>query len=394
MNSFNLLENKSEFIQQLRCSFKGLKDQPLEDIISENLISPFDVELPVSVLKQAQDIISAIFSLREKPSYVQHYQDQLTAKQLQDPGNKSIVMSYDFHLNENQDLKLIEINTNAGFLALGFEMYKAKKIAVPVSDFSLEEIADNVQTELKLQNKNAYQGMKVAIIDEKPLEQRLFGEFLVYNELFKSRGWDSRILDFKDAFHNFEPDFIYNRHTDFFLTGPDAKTLRSKYLKKEVCFSPNPFEYFMIADKQRLIDWSQAEFLESNGLNIDQIDIITKTLPKSFDASTANAEEIWGQRKKLFLKPKNAFGSKQSYKGASISRKAFDELIKEETIAQEYVAAPEITVKTPQGPQKFKYDLRCYAYQGRLQLIVARLYQGQVTNLKTQFGGFGCVKFI
>jgi hypothetical protein len=41
-----------------------------------------------------------------------------------------------------------------------------------------------------------------------------------------------------------------------------------------------------------------------------------------------------------------------------------------------------------------KYDLRCYAYQGKLQIVIARLYQGQTTNLKTTGGGFTIVKFI
>jgi hypothetical protein len=42
-------------------------------------------------------------------------------------------------------------------------------------------------------------------------------------------------------------------------------------------------------------------------------------------------------------------------------------------------------------PQQFKLDLRNYAYAGKVQLVVARLYQGQTTNFRTPGGGFAPV---
>lgn len=387
------MNHRVEFIQQLRSSFKGLQNEPLESLIAENLICPFVVTLPKAVLQQAQDIISTIFSLREKKSYQEHYSHLAAQKNLKDPGNKSIVMSYDFHLDEQQNLKLIEINTNASFLALGHEMYKSRGLSLPVSDFSLDEIRSNINQEINLQGKNLSDDLKLAIIDDKPSEQRLFIEFLVYNELFKSWGWDSRILDFRDLFKEFQPDFVYNRYTDFFLSDPESTLLREKFLNQEICLSPNPYEYLLLADKQRLIDWSDEGFLKTHDLSSSEIETIKQAVPISYALTAESNEEIWAERKKLFFKPKNAFGSKQSYKGSSISRKAFDQLPKNETIAQGYVPAPELIFETPEGAQSFKYDLRCYAYQGRLQLIVARLYQGQVTNLRTPYGGFACIAF-
>jgi hypothetical protein len=38
-----------------------------------------------------------------------------------------------------------------------------------------------------------------------------------------------------------------------------------------------------------------------------------------------------------------------------------------------------------------KVDLRNYAYQGRVLLRAARLYQGQTTNFRTPGGGFAPV---
>lgn len=384
---------KSDFIRQLRSSFPALQNQPLEDLVADNLISPFSLQLPESVLTQARQVIELIFSMRNQASYQSHYQNLITEKGLFDPGNKSIMMSYDFHLDENNNLKLIEINTNAAFLILGHQMYQAKGQPVPVVDFSLSEIRENIYTELRLQNKSPSEHLKVAIIDNTPSEQRLFVEFLVYNELFKSWGWNSQIRDYRELFQNFSPEFIYNRFTDFFLDQPESTALREKFLTRDICLSPNPYEYLLLADKQRLIDWVVPGFLESQGLSGDNLRLVQQSLTLSYDLCPAKAEEIWAQRKKLFFKPKNAFGSKQSFRGGTISRKAFEEIIGQNMIAQEFVPAPERIFETPQGPQKFKYDLRCYAYQGRLQLIVARLYQGQVTNLRTPYGGFATVLF-
>lgn len=385
---------KAEFIQQLRNTFPGLQAKPLEELISDNLISPFSVELPSAVLEQAQKTVALLFSLREKKSYQAHYQSLIDEKGLQDPGNKSIMMSYDFHLDEQQNLRLIEVNTNAAFLALGHQMYAAKGHPLPISDFNLAEIGQNIRNELQLQGKSIPdRELRVAIIDEVPSQQRLFVEFLIYQELFTSFGWKSVIQDYRELFSSTAPDFIYNRYTDFFLTDSSSAPLRQGFLSKEICLSPNPYEYLLLADKQRMIDWLQPNFLESHGLSTEETRLLRTVLPLSFDLSPEKAEEAWAQRKKLFFKPKNAFGSKFSYRGASISRKPFEEMLKEDIIAQEFIPAPERTFITPEGPQNFKFDLRCYAYQGRLQLVLARIYQGQVTNLKTPYGGFATTLF-
>lgn len=382
---------KSDYIHQLRSSFPDIDTELLNNLVSDNLVSPFSVTLPAAVIKKAEKIISLLFSMREQNSYLNHYQDLITSRGLKDPGNKSIMMSYDFHVDENHNLKLIEINTNASFLGLGMEMYKMRGHDLPVPDFSLQELKGCIEEELRLQNKPTQAPLKIAITDDKPSEQKLFPEFLLYNELFKSWGWDSRIIDYQDLFKDFSPDFIYNRYTDFFLTDASSQTLREKFLSQAVCLSPNPFEYLMLADKQRLIDWCAPGFLEGQSVHGADLELLRVSIPESHDLNQESAEKLWAERKKFFFKPKNAFGSKQSFRGGSISRKAFDLLVQEETIAQEFVPAPELDFESPDGPIRLKYDLRCYAYKGRMQLIVARLYQGQVTNLRTPLGGFATV---
>ena len=43
------------------------------------------------------------------------------------------------------------------------------------------------------------------------------------------------------------------------------------------------------------------------------------------------------------------------------------------------------------SPQVLKFDLRNYVYDGAVQWLAARLYQGQTTNFRTPGGGFAPV---
>ena len=60
-----------------------------------------------------------------------------------------------------------------------------------------------------------------------------------------------------------------------------------------------------------------------------------------------------------------------------------------------YMAQARIEPSKRANPNKeaepFKYDLRCYVYRGEIQLIAARLYQGQTTNFRTRGSGFAPV---
>ena len=93
----------------------SLDRERLEPLISENLFSPFQIELPKNILAQAQEMVKACFQLRENPNYQKTYSAELEMRGIKDPGNKAICMSYDFHLDQDGILKLIEINTNASF---------------------------------------------------------------------------------------------------------------------------------------------------------------------------------------------------------------------------------------------------------------------------------------
>lgn len=387
------MSKKNIFISHLQKKYPTLSEIPLEDHISDNLISPFKVSVGQKTLSHIQEFIRSVFKMRESSEYLQHYSSELTSAGLIDPGNKSMMMSYDFHVDDQGVPKLIEINTNASFLLLGLELYEALNQPKPLPSFGSAQISEMLHTELKLQNKDTQRNPRIAIIDETPSSQRLFIEFIVANEMFKSLGFDSSICDYREISASNPPDLIYNRYTDFFLSDSSSRDLRKIYQEKLAVVSPNPFEYFLLADKQRMIDWHQPHFMEKMALTEDEKNLILQITPQAQDLTAETAPGIWSQKKKYFLKPKNSFGSKQSYRGGSISSKIFETLIDQNTIAQEFIPAPENLFKTDHGEEvKLKYDLRCYAYQGDLQLIVARLYQGQVTNLQTLHGGFATIE--
>lgn len=381
--NINAINIKAKFIETLKKNYPGLPSESLDPLISEQLLSPFVLELPRSVLEQAQEAVAKIFRYRQS----KEYRDKQTSF---DPGNYGMAMSYDFHLDENQNLKIIEINTNAAFLLMTLSLYEAHQCPPP-TQFSTADLKKDVLTEMELCFGRKDSPTAVGIVDEDPSSQRLYIEFLLYCEMFRSFGWKCDICDFRNF--KFDEasmalmasdqkfDFIYNRYTDFLLASPPSADLKKAFEAKAACFSPNPHEYTLLADKARLIEFAQT----------GQFPFI----PEAEVLTAENNGRIWEKRKQLFFKPLRSFGSKQTFKGSSISRKAFDELVKQgEILAQAYVPAPEKVFETPEGPQSFKFDLRFYAYQDRVETAVARLYQGQVTNTRTPFGGFAPIHFV
>jgi len=50
-----------------------------------------------------------------------------------------------------------------------------------------------------------------------------------------------------------------------------------------------------------------------------------------------------------------------------------------------------VMVETDGGRRAMKFDVRAYAYRDRVLLLGARVYQGQVTNLRSPGGGFSAI---
>lgn len=373
----------------------------LAQALAPTLISPHTLTLPKKVLAQAEAIVRGFFELRQNENYVAHVETHRSGD-LALNKNFSVLMSFDFHLNETNELKLIEINTNASSGLIVDLQYERAKIPNPFGfDFKKEILATFAQ-EFALCDLGR-QLKTIAIIDHQPLQQKMYIEFLMYAELFRKAGYEV-IIDDEKAFKNSDAglvhesgktiDLVYNRHTDFYLLSSDCAPMRDAYRSLKTCFSPNPREYALLADKQRLQEITKDAFLEKMGLSPLAIDSIRSGLLKTHSLHDFTREEAWAQRKKFFFKPARAFGGKAAYKGASISRGPFEQLWEGDTIAQEFVPAPEIMLPTADGtPLKYKYDLRFYVYKDKIQLCNARVYQGQTTNATTIGGGLTPIIF-
>lgn len=366
---------KASFVSFLNQKYPAISLDKLNELVSDNLISPFQIELSSEQIDLIKSEIKTYWQLRHWTE--KHKSAEYLNMGLKKPNNYAVCMSYDFHINAEGKPELIEINTNAAFLAMGLQIYDYFKLPNIAGSFNETELAEMFKKEIQLAggSKNS-----VAIIDEKPELQRLYVEFLVYQQIFKSKGIECEIFNYDQVDELKKFALVYNRYTDFFLSQNESTSLKDLFNAK-LNLSPNPYEYFLLADKQRLLDWNT------------QTDAPKPTsLLKIFDLASADKEEIWQQRKNLFIKPKNSYGSKQAYKAASISRRLFDEIYGSDFVAQQLSTPSDVELVYNDKPEKFKYDLRCYVYQDQLQLMIARLYQGQTTNLKTIGGGFAAVK--
>jgi hypothetical protein len=104
--------------------------------------------------------------------------------------------------------------------------------------------------------------------------------------------------------------------------------------------------------------------------------------------SAMDADRLWAARRKLFFKPATGYGSKAAYRGDKLTQRVWGEIRAGTHVAQELVVPSERRI----GPESnLKVDVRNYVYAGEVQLLAARLYQGQTTNLRTPGGGFAAV---
>jgi hypothetical protein len=104
--------------------------------------------------------------------------------------------------------------------------------------------------------------------------------------------------------------------------------------------------------------------------------------------SASDSDRLWAARRGLFFKPATGYGSRAAYRGDKLTRRVWREILGGQYVAQELVPPGERRT----GPESsMKSDVRNYVYAGQVQLLAARIYQGQTTNFRTAGGGFAPV---
>ena len=124
---------------------------------------------------------------------------------------------------------------------------------------------------------------------------------------------------------------------------------------------------------------------------VESLRILLAGVPPTVAVSPEQAERFWSERKRWFFKPPAGFGGRAAYRGDKLTKRVFEEILHGGYIAQEIAPPPDHLVAVGDGEQRMKADIRCLVYDRRIQLVAARLYQGQTTNFRTPGGGFAPV---
>lgn len=365
-----------------------------------NLFSNVTIIIKPAQLAQMHAVIAAVEKVVALPAWHREVLGDTSGQFI--PANHGVFFGYDFHLNED-GAHLIEINTNAGGAFFNILLQQSQRdetlAGVSLAPNDLEQdIVAMFRHEWKLQRGDAILH-NIAIVDEAPQSQYFYPEFVLARQLFERAGIHAFIADPA----NFEAradglycgenkiDLIYNRLTDFSLKQFPA--LLAAYQQNNLVLTPHPYAYNLYADKRNLTLLTDGERLRAMGVDDATIATLLAGIPQTRLVEVQDAEQWWKERKEWFFKPATGYGGKGSYRGANVTQRVFAEIMQGGYVAQRRAMPGERMVSVAGAePAAFKFDARCYVYEGVVQLVVARLYQGQMTNFRTPGGGFAMVR--
>jgi hypothetical protein len=360
-------------------------------------ISPYSARLRRRDLQCMIQVVRLLHKLSENPAYRLHLESILPASARFDPGYHAVMMGYDFHLTEDGP-KLIEVNTNAGgiwYMSLSYYpevIGFSGRLGSRLLKTFCEDYAD-------FRSDPTARPKTIVILDEQPVEQPLYPEMQIFAALFETAGIEAIIIDpgaVEAQDHGLylggKPiEMIYNRHCDFYLQTPAMEKIRAAYLRRQVCLTPNPHAYGLLGDKRRMIQWCQPALMRSFGLSEAELSVLAETIPETRLLAALTSEEAWRTRKQWVFKPDTGYASRGVYVGEKLTKHKLAELDPENTLIQRRIL-PSLTLAEDQ--QVFKTDYRLFVYRDRILGVAARIYQGQVTNLRTENGGFAKVRSI
>ena len=359
-------------------------------------------------LRRMAQVVQAVESVVALPAYREQVLAAAPAvARLGASGPRGVFFGYDFHLDQGR-LRLIEINTNAGGAMLNAVLARAHRACcaamgalVPtlasVAAFE-QRIVEMFRHEWRLSGRSRPLA-SVAIVDEAPEQQYLYPEFLLFQPLFERHGLraviaDPAALEWRDGrlWHgDLAIDLVYNRLTDFYLEQAGSAALREAYLQQGVVLTPNPRAHALYADKRHLALFSDAVRLQALGVPQATQQVLLEHVPRTEVVDAADAQRLWDARRGLFFKPVAGFGSRAAYRGDKLTRRVWQDILAGDYVAQAIVAPGQRMLDEHDAAKAMKFDLRAYAYDGAVQWVAARLYQGQTTNFRTPGGGFAPV---
>jgi hypothetical protein len=372
-----------------------------------HLLSAQPMFLSAAHAGRMQAIIAAIEQVAGTPHYRAAVLSQAPESGRFEPGPIGVFMGYDFHLGPDGP-KLIEINTNAGGALINAYLLQAQRACceemalAAEMRFDLQALLQSYVASFasEWQRQGREQPLSsIAIVDRDPHSQYLYPEFVLFKRLFEAHGLISFIAS-PEALHHRDGglwlgdrriDLVYNRLTDFELAAPSSAAIRSAYLTGDVVVTPNPHAHALLANKANLTILRDPITLAEWGIPEETIACLRDGIPATVRVRGQDPERLWAHRGSLFFKPCSGFGSKAAWRGDKITRKVWSEILAGDYVAQEIVPPSARTVVFDGNVRTMKADLRNYTYDGQVQLVAARLYEGQTTNFRTPGGGFAPV---
>ena len=369
-----------------------------------NLLSTTPVFISPDNVAAMARIVAAVETVVALPAYrtaVFAYAPEIARHT---PPARGVFLGYDFHLSDAGP-QLIEINTNAGGALINTVLARTQQtccaeVGAIAGKPALElEFFGMFMTEWHRARADAPLRY-IAIVDSAPDAQYLAPEFALFKRLFTAHGITTDVVDpgalvwregalWRDAH---KVDLIYNRLTDFALAEPAHAHLRAAYLADAVVLTPHPQQHALYADKRNLVALSDAGALADCGAAPADVATLTAGIARTLPLTAKPAATWWQERRQWFFKPAGGYGSKAVYRGDKLTRGVWDEIVAAgDYVAQARVAPSERRARGGDAPVDFKIDWRNYVYAGEVQLVAARLYQGQTTNFRTAGGGFAPV---
>jgi hypothetical protein len=372
-----------------------------------HLFAKFGVFATQWQVDQMAGVINAVEQVMAMPVYRQTVLGWAPEIARHEPGALGVFFGYDFHLSA-EGPRLVEINTNSGGAMLNTVLAKAQLACCdevrdmmngPVPIDQLEDALvsmfvtewEKSGAELTKKSLNT-----IAIVDTSPETQYLYPEFLLFQDLFLRHRIEALILDPQQLelrdnalWHQDKRiDLVYNRLTDFDFSQPQHNALRTAYMTDAAVITPHPRAHAMYADKRNLVILTDAALLRSWDVAADVIDTLIQGIPRTVLVRSDNAEALWTQRRQLFFKPASGYGSRAVYRGDKVTKRVWEDILKGDYVAQTLVLPSERRLGLEQDSVDLKLDVRSYTYDGEIQLLAARMYQGQTTNFRTAGGGF------
>ncbi len=140
-----------------------------------------------------------------------------------------------------------------------------------------------------------------------------------------------------------------------------------------------------------LVTLSKEAALASLGVSESSRAILAAGTPRTERVTADRADELWATRRTRFFKPAAGYAGKGAYRGDKLTKRVWQEILAGDYVAQALVPPSARLVEVDGARSDLKLGVRAYVYAGKIQLIAARLHQGQTTNFRTPGGGFAPV---